>query len=152
MITQEQVEYADSVLSVLQRLVVIGAVAVGAVFFFIRLDHTPSVSMSTELIGVDRCEMKLQLAANNTGQLPLTLTSATIAFVLDDTREFFEQTDLELTAAGGETLLLMFSIPVSAKQNDRIAELKITAQLQEDQDTWRLFDTGLRIAEVPDDC
>ncbi|MEO0677304.1 MAG: hypothetical protein AAFZ02_07090 [Pseudomonadota bacterium] len=150
--TKEQLEYIATVLSVAQRAAIIAGIAIGAVFFFARLEHTPSVGFEGRLLGVEACELVFQVGVVNKGRMPFTLQAMTVALVVDETRRFPTEDVPVSTAAAGEGPFVVMRIPVEAAFSERIAELQLSAQLKEDPRHWRITNTAVKLPEISSDC
>ncbi|MEP4198519.1 MAG: hypothetical protein ABJL99_23100 [Aliishimia sp.] len=150
MVVKDKLELIDTSLSIAQRVVIIFGILIGALLFFLRLEHTPSINTSVSAVGIDACVLKIEMKVKNIGKSPFTLTKTVAAVGVD----FLEQTaSLPQQVVAQEEIGMFFDFPISSNMEGRILGVKFSLKLAEDNpETWRILDELLTVPRLSDSC
>ena len=150
MLAKDKLDLIDTALSIAQSLVVILGILIGALLYFLRLEHTPSVNTSVNTIGVDSCTLKIEMRVKNIGKSPFTLTNV-IAAVGSDYLE--QKLSLPQMITSQEEIGIFFSLPVTYTMDSTFLDVKFSLKLAEDNpETWRILDRFIAISGMSESC
>lgn len=150
---EDRIKIIDTLLSIVQRLTLIIGVVVGLVLFYSRLEHKPIADFSVHLVGVDDCFAKVELDAKNIGRRPFTVTDAIVAVEPGQSKFLSSDSSLPQLVAAGETVEIVFDIPISKEMNNRIIDAKFSLKLMEDNaNTWRILDKAVKMSSFDGQC
>lgn len=137
---QTKLDLADSALSIVQRLAVIGGILVAGVLFFNRMEYLPSVSMQQQLAELGNCSATLVLRVANIGKNTATIERALVATPDSPTKwQTVSALPQILTASGAANL--RFEMPLSPEMLDTPVTLNYSLDLGGGRlDSWIMMD------------
>lgn len=143
----------DKALGLLQKIFVIFGIGTGALFFFIRLEHTPSLDAEIRFVAIQNCIAKGELALRNIGTWPFELEDV---YVLagSDTDQAIQLTEaLHQTLAANESASILFDMPLNESMYRDWVPVKLTLRLDKDkEDQWRISNQWIDFGSVDGTC
>ncbi|MGR3376216.1 hypothetical protein [Salipiger abyssi] len=143
----------DTILGVVQKLAVICGIGIGAVFFFMRLEHTPSLDTELRFVGISDCTAKGELTLTNIGTWPFELTDAYIAARPDPNDAVRLESALNQTLAAKESVSILFDLPLEPAMLTGWVPVKLSLITDKDEENqWRLTNQWVDFGTLGGSC